>query len=135
MKKFILSCAFFLLTTLAFAQSIEEKASFLTNQMNTLLSLSTEQVEKVSTVNIRRFKFEANSKERLASQPRYEKAKSENFQSELGQAMLAEINTRMETAENRYDALLSKVLDASQYSLYLQNKQLLLDELKAEFGE
>lgn len=135
MKRFLFSCAFFLLTTLAFAQSSEEKASFLTNEMNTLLSLTTEQTQKVTLVNIRRFKVEANAKARLADNARYQYAKSENFQSEAGQQMVEELNARIEQGENRYDLAMSNILDASQYSIYLQNKEALKDAVSREFGE
>ena len=135
MKRFLFSCAFFLLTTLAFSQDIEDKASFLTNEMNTLLSLTSEQTEKVILVNTRRFKVEDNAKARLADNARYQHAKSENFQSEAGQQMLEQLNTRIEKGENRYDLAMSTILDASQYEIYLQNKTRLLEEVAIEFGE
>jgi len=135
MKRFLLSCAFFILTTLAFAQTPAEKAAFLTNEMNTLLSLTTEQNEKVSLINTRRFTVESNAKAKLAENARYQNAKLENFQSEGGQYMQQELNTRIEKAETRYDSAMSKVLDASQYATYLQNKAGMLRALAIEFGE
>lgn len=135
MKRFFLSCAFFLLATLAFAQTPEEKAAFLTNEMNTLLSLTTEQTEKVTQINTRRFTVEATAKTKLAENARYQNAKSENFQSEGGQQMLQELNTRIEKGENRYDLAMSKTLTASQYVIYLQNKSALLNTVVTEFGE
>ncbi|AFM04508.1 hypothetical protein Fleli_2126 [Bernardetia litoralis DSM 6794] len=135
MKQFLLSCAFFFLATWAFAQTPEEKSTFLTNQMTPLLSLSTTQVEQVTSINVRRFKFESNAKTRLAANQRYANAKADNFQSPVGQAILTEVNTRLETAEGRYDSLLRKVLDDSQYALYLQSKESLLIAVVNEFGE
>ncbi|WP_375562851.1 hypothetical protein ACE193_10105 [Bernardetia sp. OM2101] len=120
---------------MAFAQSPEEKASFLTNEMNTLLSLTTEQTQKVTLINTRRFKVENNAKARLDDNARYQNAKSENFQSEAGQQMLVELNTRIEQGENRYDLALNNVLDASQYSIYVQYKASLFEAVATEFGE
>ena len=135
MKKFFLSCTFFLLTTLAFAQGIEEKAVFLTDQMTTLLSLSNEQVERVSSINTRRFTVEKNMKTRLADNARYQNAKSENFETTSGQHMQQELNDRIEKGENRYDLVMNKILDDSQYVTYLQNKTALLNAVVTEFGE
>lgn len=135
MKRFFLSCTFFLLATLAFAQTPEEKAAFLTNEMNTLLSLTPEQTDKVTAINTRRFTVESNAKAKLAQNARYQNAKSEDFQSEGGQQMLQELNARIEKGENRYDLAMSKVLDASQYAIYVQHKAELLEQLAIEFGE
>lgn len=135
MKRFFLSCAFFLLATLAFAQNSSEKATFLTNQMNTLLSLTTEQTEKVTFINTRRFTVEDNAKTALSTNERYQTAKSTNFQSEGGQHMVQELNTRIAKGETRYDSALSKVLNETQYATYLQNKTALLNAVVTEFGE
>jgi hypothetical protein len=135
MKRLFLSSALFFLITLAFAQSPEEKAAFLTTQMNTLLSLSSEQVNSVNDTNLLRFEVEASEKYDDIKTMRQQDLQSEAFQSEKAQEIITKLNARVARVESRYDKMLSRTLTASQYALFLQNKNALLAAVVAEFGE
>ena len=136
MKRIILICSFFLLSSATvFAQAPEEKASFLTNQMNTLLTLDAQQIEKIERINFRRFAIEEAVKEKLINTSRYQEGVATNFEGEKMQLFLATINERRDNAETRYDNGMKTIMTTSQYQIYLQNKSTLLQYVIQEFGE
>ncbi len=136
MKRIILICSFFLLSiATVFAQAPEEKASFLTNQMNTLLTLDVPQKEKIERINFRRFAVEDAAKEKIVNTTRYQDGIATNFEGEKMQLFLATINERRAKAEARYDKGMKSVLTPSQYEIYLQNKLALLQAVIQEFGQ
>jgi len=136
MKRIILVCSFFLLSIATlFAQAPEEKATFLTNQMNRLLTLNSGQIEKIGGYNFRRFAIEDAAKEKIVNTPRYQEGVATNFEGEKMQLFLAAINERRAKAEARYDRGMESVMTPSQYATYLQNKTALLQSVIQEFGE
>jgi len=135
MKRIILSSVLFFLTVCAFAQTVEEKATFLTNQMNVLLSLSNEQKAQVNETNLFRFEIEASEKYTEVNLMRQLDLQAPIFQTEKAQAKITQLTTLVTKVENRYDNRLSTTLTADQYALFLQNKQALLASVVSEFGK
>jgi hypothetical protein len=135
MKRFLLLCTFCFITTWASAQSPEERATFLTNEMTTLLNLTPEQATKVNRINNRRYMIEAQLKERANASPAYFQAKANNFQSPVAQRYVTEYNRRKSEKEGRNDEVMTRIMTSAQIELYLQNKEALLQSVITEFGE
>lgn len=135
MKRFLLLCAFCFIANWASAQSPEQRATFLTNEMTSLLNLTPEQATKVNRINNRRYMIEAQLKERANNSPAYLQAKANNFQSPVAQRYVAEFNRRKAEKENRNDEVMKRIMTSVQLELYLQHKEDLLHLVVREFGE
>lgn len=135
MKRFLLICAFCLVASWASAQSPEQRATFLTNEMTTLLSLTPEQATKVNHINNRRYIIEEVVKEKANASAAYQRAKANNFQSPAAQKYVAEYNRRRAEKENRNDEVMRRIMDTTQFALYLENKEALLQAVVDEYGE
>jgi hypothetical protein len=136
MKRFLLSCLFLALSlTMALAQTPDQKAEYLTNEMNSLLSLSTEQEKQVSKINTKRFYMQAELLEELYQSAVYIEAVAANFQSEKSQNLLDKIESVKTQKEAIYDAALKNAITNSQYLIFIENKNALLQGVVNEFGE
>lgn len=135
MKRLFLAFAFMIMSLTAFAQTPEEKSNFLSNEMNTLLSLNADQLFKAQVINQRRFSVEDLFKERLATNEMYAAALANNLKGNKSAELLQQVATIRTNGENRYDIALKAILTPTQFSTYQANKIALFDSVRAEFGE
>ncbi|WP_338814564.1 hypothetical protein V9L05_04650 [Bernardetia sp. Wsw4-3y2] len=137
MKKIILTFLFLFIGFVAFAQTPEEKADFLTSEMNTLLSLTAEQQAMVKITN--RVYYRKNEKlvAKRDSNGDYLAimAGTSTLSTQEQETILSKVNRITEERKAFHSNRMKMNLTSAQYTLYLQNIERLFALVVTQLGE
>ena len=137
MKKIILTFLLLFVGFFAFAQTPEEKADFLTSELNTLLSLSEEQQAIVKITNRVFYRKNAELIAKRDGKTDYQAimAGTSTLSSQEQAATLDKINQVTEDRKEFHRSKMQKNLTPAQYATYLQNIERLFQLVTEELGE